>query len=112
MCQVHTGAYVSLVAPGKTNIPGRYRVPPRKDHHVYISRINSTYHYAYARLTQVNWKKKQKENKKRKERKGEKREEKKRKRKWKGKKNDNKKSKKRRDKKGSQERKKREKKSY
>ena len=28
---------------------------PRKDYHVYITR--STYHYAYARQTQVNWKK-------------------------------------------------------
>ena len=28
-----------------------------EDYHVYISR--STYHYAYARQTQVNWKKKQ-----------------------------------------------------
>ncbi len=32
-----------------------YRLPPKKDYHVYIAR--STYHYAYARQTQVNWKK-------------------------------------------------------
>ena len=30
-----------------------YRLPPKKDYHVYIAR--STYHYAYARQTQVNW---------------------------------------------------------
>ena len=60
MCQVHTGAYVSLLAPGKTAY--LYRLPPKKDCHVYIAR--STYHYAYARQTQVNW---TKETKKRKE---------------------------------------------
>ena len=43
MCQVHTGAYVSLLAPGKTN---HYRLPPEKDSHEYIAR--SAYHYAYA----------------------------------------------------------------
>ena len=42
MCQVHTGAYVSLLAPEKENRLCRW--PPRKDHHVYITR--STYHYA------------------------------------------------------------------
>ena len=42
-----------------------YRLPPKKDYHVYITR--SIYHYAYARQTQVNWKK---ETKKRKEDKG------------------------------------------
>ena len=41
-----------------------YRLPPKKDDHVYIAR--STYQYAYAR--QVNWKK---ERNKRKEDKGE-----------------------------------------
>ena len=39
-----------------------YRLPHKKDYNVYIAR--STYHYAYARQTQVNWKK---ETKKRKE---------------------------------------------
>ena len=52
MCQVHTGAYVSLLAPGK---PDYTACHPRKDYHVYISR--STYHYAYTRQTQVNWRK-------------------------------------------------------
>ena len=32
-----------------------YRLPPKKDYHVYIAR--SICHYAYARQTQVNWKK-------------------------------------------------------
>ena len=36
-----------------------YRLPPKEDYHVYIAR--STYHYAYARQTQVNWKKRNKE---------------------------------------------------
>ena len=53
MCQVHTGAYVSLLAPGKTDYT---RLPPGKDYHVYIAR--STHHYAYARQTQVDRKKK------------------------------------------------------
>ena len=52
MCQVHTGAYVSLLAPGKNRL---YRLPPEKDYHVYITR--GIYHYAYAQQTQVNWKK-------------------------------------------------------
>ena len=69
MCQVHTGAYVPLLAPGKTD----FRLPPKKDYHVYIAR--STYHYAYARQTPVNWKKQRKE-KKIKERKGKKRQQK------------------------------------
>ena len=59
MSQYHTAAYVSLLAPGKTDL---YRLPPKKDYHVYIAR--STYHYAHARQTQVNWKN---ETKKRKE---------------------------------------------
>ena len=69
MCQVHTGAYVSLLALGKTDYTACH---PRNTtrYHVYIAR--STYHYAYARQTQVNWKKETKERKedKRKERKG------------------------------------------
>ena len=63
MCQVHTGAYVSLLTPGETDYI--YRLPPKKDYHVYITR--SIYHYAYARQTQVNWRK---GTKKRKEDKG------------------------------------------
>ena len=45
MCQVHTGAYVSPLVPGKTDYFEIYRLPPKKDYHVYIAR--STYHYAY-----------------------------------------------------------------
>ena len=52
MCQVHTGAYVSLLAPGKTDYD---RLPLKKDYHVYITR--GIYHYAYAQQTQVNWEK-------------------------------------------------------
>ena len=46
------------------------RLPPKKDYHVYIAR--STYHYAYARQTQVNWERRNKEKKRtsRKETKG------------------------------------------
>ena len=73
MCQIHAGAYVSLLAPGKNIL---YRLPSRKDYHAYVTR--STYHYAYARQTQVNWKK---ETKKRKEEKGKERKENKLKRK-------------------------------
>ena len=46
MCQVHTGAYVSLLAPGKTDylvyrLPGKtdylvYRLPPKKGYHVLL----------------------------------------------------------------------------
>ena len=57
ICQVHNGAYVSLLALEKPTTV--YRLPPKKDYHVYIAR--STYHYAYARQTQVNWKKRNKE---------------------------------------------------
>ena len=69
MCQVHTGAYVLLLAPGKTDLN---RLPPKKDCHVHIAR--STHHHAYARQTQDNWKK---EAKKIKEDKGKKRKDKK-----------------------------------
>ena len=64
MCQVCTGAYASLHSRLKNRL---YCLPPKKDYHVYISR--SIYHYVYARQTQVNWKKRNKEHKKRKERK-------------------------------------------
>ena len=92
MCQVHTGAYVSLLVPGKTDFN---RLPPKKDYHVYIGR--STYHYASASQTQVNWKK---ETTQRKEEKGEERKGNKRKRKMKEKKIRDKKNKRRQDKKG------------
>ena len=42
-----------------------YRLPPKEGYHVYIAR--STYHYAYARQKQVDWKKKQIKEKKIKE---------------------------------------------
>ena len=92
MCQVHTGAYVSLLVPRKTD----YTACHPKDYHVNITR--SIYHYAYARQTQVNWKKETK--KKKEERKREESEKKKLKRK--GKKGKDKKSKKRQDKKRKQ----------
>ena len=82
MCQVHTGAYVSHYS--RLEKPTIYRLPPKKDYHVYIAR--STYHYAYARQTQVNWKegtkkekieKKGKKESEKRERKGEERKDKK-----------------------------------
>ena len=73
MCQVHTGAYVSPLAPRKPKIPlaTQERLP-----RIYCT-YSSTYHYAYARQTQVNWKQetKKKEKEKGKERKGKKRKE-------------------------------------
>ena len=47
-----TGAYISLLAPGKKRL--FYRLPPKTDYHVYITPIIGTYHYEYARHTQVN----------------------------------------------------------
>ena len=64
MCQVYTW-YIRLITRAWKN--RLCRLPPKKDYQVYITR--SIYHYAYARQTQVNWKKEKKENKKRKERK-------------------------------------------
>ena len=68
MCQVHTGAYVLPPGPGKTDYTDP--LPPKKDYvpSIYerIAHINtrsSTYHYAYARQTQVNWKKETKKKK-------------------------------------------------
>ena len=61
MCQVRTGAYVRPTTRAWKN--RLYHLPPKKDFHVYIAR--STYHYAYARQTQVNRKidtKERKEN--------------------------------------------------
>ena len=56
MCQVHTGAYVSLLARGKTDYTGCH---PRKTTtyilHVLIVPITTL--YAYTPQTQVNWKK-------------------------------------------------------
>ena len=81
---VHTSHYLRL--PEKpTIIPlaAQERLPRARYLYIYITGINSTYHDAYARQTQVNWKKKTKrrKEKKRKERKRKKRREQKRKRK-------------------------------
>ena len=57
------GAYVSLLAPGKTDY--LCRLPPRKNYR--INNTRSTVHYANTRETQVNWKK---ETKKKQEDKG------------------------------------------
>ena len=83
-----------------------YRLPPKKDFHVYLAR--STYHYAYIRTTdasqldkkkQINWKK---ETKKRKDKGKERKDKKAKKRKRNGQKRKDKKSKKRQDKKRKQ----------
>ena len=81
MCQVHNGAYVSLLAPEKAD----YRLLPREDYHVYITR--STSHCAYARQTQANRKKKKQKRKEEngKEKKGKEGKERKEKRTEKGK---------------------------
>ena len=60
MCQVYTGAYVSLFAPGKTDYI--YRLPAEKDYHVCIAR--STYHHAYIRMTDASQLKKETKKKK------------------------------------------------
>ena len=86
-----------------------YRLPLKKDYHVYIAR--SSYHYAYARRTQVNWKK---ETKKRKKDKGNERKKRQKSEKTKkeGKAKKDKKNKKRQDKKRKQGKENREKMSY
>ena len=72
-----------------------FRLPPKKDYHVYIAR--STCHCAYARQAQVNWKKETKKIKEDKEKEREYKKAKKRKRK--GKKRKEKKRRARKDKK-------------
>ena len=57
MCQVRSGAYVSFLTPRETD-DQVYCLPPKEDYHVDITR--SIYHYAYARRTQVNGRKKRK----------------------------------------------------
>ena len=52
MCQVYTWCIRLITRAWKNRL---YRLPPKKDYHVNITR--SIYHYAYARQTQVNWKK-------------------------------------------------------
>ena len=74
MCQVYTWR-TSHTRAWKKRL---YRLPPNKDYHEYITR--TIYRYAYARQTQVNWKK---ETKNKYEEKGKERKEKKAKKKTK-----------------------------
>ena len=60
MCQVHTGAYVSLLAPGKTDYTACH---PRKTTTYILHVFNSAYQHAYAQQTQVSWKKEMKKGK-------------------------------------------------
>ena len=53
MCQVHIDAYVSLLAPGKTDYTSCH---PRKTT-TYILHVVPITTHTYARQTQVNWKK-------------------------------------------------------
>ena len=80
MCQVHTGAHVSLLAPEKNDYTACY---PGKTTMCLVCITVSTYHYAYTRQTQVN---PEKRNKEKKEKKRKESKEKKRKRKRKEKK--------------------------
>ena len=62
MCQVHTGVFVSLLAWKNRLYIYTACHPIIKTTIIdYIAR--STYHYAYARQTQVNWKKEAKKKK-------------------------------------------------
>ena len=54
MCQVHTGAYVSLLASVKTDYTACHL---RKTTTYILHVLNSIYRYVYARQMQVNWKK-------------------------------------------------------
>ena len=56
MCQTHTGAYVSQLAPGKNDYTACH--PRKTTTYIYFT-YHSTYHYAYARQY-VNWKKEDK----------------------------------------------------
>ena len=92
MCQVHTDAYVSLLAPGKTDYTACH---PRKTT-TYILHVVSITTHTHGRRKSIG----KKETQKRKEDKGKERKEKraKKKRKRKGKKREDKKSKKRQEK--------------
>ena len=70
MCQVHTGAYVSLLAPGKTDYTACH---PRKTT-TYILHVVPIPTHTHVRRKSIGKKNKKKE-KKRKERKGNKRKE-------------------------------------
>ena len=63
-CQVHTtGTYVSLLAPENARDYTACHPENTSTYLVYILKKNitrGTYHYAYARRTQVKWKKKKK----------------------------------------------------
>ena len=108
MCQAHTGAYVSLLAPGKTVYTACH---PRKTT-TYILHVVCITTHTQDRRKSIG-KKKQRTNKKRKERKGKRRKRKKKtKRERKEKKKKDKKSKKRQDKKRKQGKEKRKKMSY
>ena len=92
MCQVHTCAYVSLLTSGETHSTACH---PRKTTTYIITR--SIYHQAYARQTQVNWRKETKKitkdkgkERKEKDKKSKKRQDKKRKQGRKGKEEKNK----------------------
>ena len=61
MCQVHTGAYVPLLAPGKTDYDTAR--DPRKTT-TYILHVVPITTHTYARQTQVIWKKNQRKEKK------------------------------------------------
>ena len=106
MCQVHTGAYVSLLAPGKTDYTARY---PRKTTTYILHAVPITAH-THDRCKSIR-NKKQREKKKIKDRKMNSKEAKKRKRK--GKNTKDTKSKERQDtKEGKQGKEKRENMSY
>ena len=66
MCQVHTGVYISLLAPGKTDY--------KKDDHVYITRSTLSLRIRTSDASQLE-KKKQRKGKKRKKRIGKERKE-------------------------------------
>ena len=68
MCQVHTGAHVSLLTPGKTD----YTACHSRNTTTYILHVVPTTTHTHTTGTQVNWKN---ETKKRKENKGKKRQE-------------------------------------
>ena len=61
MCQVHTGAYASLLTPGKTDY--LHTACPRKTTTYILHVPGSTYYYAYARLTSSQFEKERKKKK-------------------------------------------------
>ena len=63
MCQVHTVAFVALLAPEKNDCTACHQEKTTE----YILHVVSRYHYAYARQTQVDWKKEKRKEKTKKE---------------------------------------------